>query len=168
MDQAAILHSRGVGGNNSGAMVDGVNGSLRNSNDRKTGIERVLAALRNIEEAETPAPASPSTGPAKRKEGMTPEGRKRLSAALRKRWAVKKAAEGVQAANPQKPARRKARFTPEGRQRLAEAMRRRWAVKRTAAQAKSAADKPCYGAAEPGFCFCRTHSLRNVSSRSAT
>jgi hypothetical protein len=28
--------------------------------------------------------------------------------------------------------------------------------------------QPPYFAGEPGFCFCRSHSLRNVSSRSAT
>lgn len=122
-------------------MADGLNGIIAQLEQQKTAIERALAALRNIEGTEAPASAPSSTGPAKRKGGMTPEGRKRLSAALRKRWAAKKAAEGSTAASLQKPAHRKVRFTPEGRQRLAEAMRRRWAVKRTAAQAKKGGRK---------------------------
>jgi hypothetical protein len=59
---------------------------------------------------------------------MTPAGRRRLSAALKKRWAAKKAAESAPPASPQKPARHEARFAPEGRKQLADAMRRRWAV----------------------------------------
>ena len=122
-------------------MADGLKGIIAQLERQKTGIERALAALRNIEGTETPAPAPSSSTNATRKGGMTPEGRKRLSAALRKRWAAKKAAEGSPAASPQKPAPRKVRITPEGRQRLAEAMKRRWAVKRTAAQAKKGGRK---------------------------
>jgi hypothetical protein len=117
-------------------MADQRTGIIDQLERQKTAIERALAALRNIEG--TPETASPtSTGPAKRKGAMTPAGRRRLSEALKKRWAAKKAATGTPAAaSPKKLAQRRVRITPEGRQRLAEAMRRRWAVKRTAAQAK--------------------------------
>jgi hypothetical protein len=115
-------------------MADALNGIITQLERQKTAVERALAALRSIEGTETPASTPSSSGPAKRKGGMTPEGRKRLSAALRKRWAAKKAAKGAPAAAP-KSTRRKGRITPEGRRKLAEAMRRRWAVKRTAAQA---------------------------------
>jgi hypothetical protein len=73
---------------------------------------------------------------------MSPEGKKRLIKALKKRWAAKKA--GAQAAEapvtvaetPRKPI-----FTPEGRKKLAEAMKRRWAVKRAASAVKKTATK---------------------------
>jgi transcription elongation GreA/GreB family factor len=70
---------------------------------------------------------------------MTPEGRKRLSEALKARWAAKKAG----ASAPAKEARSKGGMTPEGRKRLSEALRKRWAAKRAAAAApaKKAAAK---------------------------
>lgn len=117
-------------------MADQLNGIITQLERQKTAIEQALSALRNIDGIAETAPAPTSTGPAKRKGGMTPAGRRRLSEALKKRWAAKKAAASSPAAIPRKPVRRKVRFTPEGRRRLAEAMRRRWAVKRTAAQAK--------------------------------
>lgn len=53
-------------------------------------IVRALAALRGMEGSgglESPAPAPTA---AKKKRGMTPEGRARLVAALKSRWAAKK------------------------------------------------------------------------------
>lgn len=117
-------------------MADQLHGIITQLEQRKAAIERALEVLRNVDGAGETASASSATGPAKRTGGMTPAGRRRLSAALKKRWAAKKAAEAAAHTRSQKPARRKVRFTPEGRQRLAEAMKRRWAAKRTAAQAK--------------------------------
>jgi len=114
-------------------MVDGLNGIIAQLARQKTAIERALSALRDVDGTEAPTQAS--SAPATRKGGMTPAGRRRLSLALKKRWAAKRAAEGS-TASTQKPASRKVRLTPEGRKRLAEAMRRRWAVKRTEAQAR--------------------------------
>lgn len=114
-------------------MTDSLNGIINQLERQKTAIDRALAALRDVEGV--PAPAS-SSAPATRKGGMTPAGRRRLSAALKKRWAAKRTAEGERAASPAKVARRKVLLTPEGRKRLAEAMKRRWAVKRAASAAK--------------------------------
>jgi hypothetical protein len=114
-------------------MAEGLTGIIAQLERQKTAIERALSALRAVEGSE--APAQVSNAPVTRR-GMTPEGRKRVSAALKKRWAAKKAAEAAPAATPAPAVRRKARITPEGRRRLADAMRRRWAVKRTAAQSK--------------------------------
>jgi hypothetical protein len=130
---AGVFHSE----RENQGMADGLDGIIAQLVRQKTGIERALAALRKAEGSEALATATPaSIGPPIRKGGMTPGGRRRLSAALKKRWAAKKAAAGVPEKIPQKAVRRKVRITPEGRERLAEAMRRRWAVKRTAAQAK--------------------------------
>jgi len=113
-------------------MTDGLDGIIKQLERQKKVIERAVAALRDVEG--TPAPAT-------RKGGMTPAGRRRLSAALKKRWAAKRAAEGAPAASPAKAERRKARLTPEGRKRLAESMKRRWAVKRAASAVKKTARK---------------------------
>ena len=76
---------------------------------------------------------------------MTPEGKKRLIKALKKRWAARKAA-AQEASGDGVPKEtltsRKSNFTPAGRKRLAEAMKRRWAVKRAASAVKKRAGRP--------------------------
>ncbi len=55
-----------------------------------SAIVRALAALRGMEGS---VPESPvAAAPARKKRGMTPEGRQRLIAALKRRWAAKKKA----------------------------------------------------------------------------
>lgn len=119
-------------------MTNGLDEIIRNLEQQKTAIERALAALREVGAPSAVRSATPSRGPAARKGGMTPEGRKRLSEALRARWAAKRADSAV----PAKKAARKGGMTPEGRKRLSEALRKRWAAKRAgAAVAKKAARK---------------------------
>jgi hypothetical protein len=134
-------------------MTNSVNEVIKKLEQQRAGIDRALAALRDLEEpgavtassAASPASPAPVRGrAAKRKGGMTPEGRRRLSEALRARWAAKKAGTPVAASSaaaaPAK-AKRKGGMTPEGRKRLSEALRKRWAAKRagsTAAAKKSA------------------------------
>jgi hypothetical protein len=116
-------------------MANSLNEVIKKLEQQRTGIERALAALREIEGTATvPAAAAPAPGrtrKARRKGGMTPEGRRRLSEALKARWAAKKAGSSVSAAAPAK-AKRKGGMTPEGRRRLSEALRKRWAAKRAA------------------------------------
>src|SRR5580698_8062680 len=127
-------------------MANSLSEVIKKLEQQRIGIERALAALRDIEAPglETPAPlAVRSVGrprKAKRKGGMTPEGRRRLSEALKARWAAKKAGSSV----PARKAKRKGGMTPDGRRRLSEALKKRWAVKRaasTAAPAKKSAGK---------------------------
>jgi hypothetical protein len=131
-------------------MANSLNEVIKKLEQQRIGIERALAALREIEGpgSETPAPAAarPVGRPrkAKRKGGMTAEGRKRLSEALKARWAARKAGASTPAKAPAKKAKRKGGMTPEGRRRLSEALKKRWAAKRaasTAAPAKKAAGK---------------------------
>jgi hypothetical protein len=117
-------------------MANSLNEVIKKLEQQRIGIERALAALREIE---GPAASVPATAPgpgrprkARRKGGMTPEGRRRLSEALKARWAAKKAGSGVSASAPTK-AKRKGGMTPEGRKRLSDALRKRWAAKRAAA-----------------------------------
>ena len=104
---------------------------------QRMAIDRALTALHEIDGTGVESESAPSTSAASgaaivvaRKGGMTPEGRRRLSEALRKRWAAKRAASGHVSAG--RPAKRKGGMTPEGRKRLSEALRKRWAAKRAA------------------------------------
>ena len=72
---------------------------------------------------------------------MTPEGKARLVAALKKRHADRKAALETPAAEKPVKATRRSGISAAGRKALAEAMKRRWAAKRTGAQAKKRGKK---------------------------
>jgi hypothetical protein len=118
-------------------MTNGLKEVIKGLEKQKTAIERALAALKEVDGTaveSAPVAAVPARrGRAKRKGGMTPEGRKRLSEALKKRWAVKRAASQVKPQVKAK-AKKKGGMTPEGRKRLSEALKKRWAVKRAAAK----------------------------------
>lgn len=126
-------------------MTNGLSDIIRQLEQQRTAIERALDALRGVETTGggnvLPAPRRP--GRPARKGGMTPEGRRRLSEALKARWATKRAGSPAQAKASAKKAARKGGMTPEGRKRLSEALRKRWAVKRAASAvpAKKAAHK---------------------------
>jgi hypothetical protein len=97
-------------------------------------IDRALAALREIS---GPAPRRPgrprkdgsadvpaATEAAPKKRVLSPEGRRRIIAATKRRWAEKRAQEAQEAA----PAPKKRRgLTAAGRKRLSEMMKARWA-----------------------------------------
>ena len=95
---------------------------------QKTAIDKALAALRDVSGMESPMPEAAAdgvqvpSGPAHRKGRMSPEGKKRLIAAVKKRWAAKKAAENpavvsAPAARSQNAASRRVRSKQEGRSR---------------------------------------------------
>lgn len=110
---------------------------IRKLEQQKAGIERALDALRSIEgtgEAATPSPST-ATGSVRgrRKGGMTPEGRRRLSEALKARWAARREGSSEAAASAPAKAKRKGGITAAGRKKLAEMMKKRWAAKRASA-----------------------------------
>jgi hypothetical protein len=118
-------------------MTNGLTEVIKGLEKQKTAIERALAALREVDGTlaeSVPLAAAPARrGRPRRKGGMTPEGRKRLSEALKKRWAAKKAASEVKPL-AKATAKKKGGMTAEGRKRLSEALKKRWAVKRAAAR----------------------------------
>ncbi len=123
-------------------MTNGLNEIIRKLEEQGRAIERALSALREVEIPTANAPA-PRGRQSKRKGGMTPEGRRRLSEALKARWAARRAGTASASARtaPAK-AKRKGGITPEGRKRLSEALRKRWAAKKAAApQEKRAAHR---------------------------
>jgi hypothetical protein len=124
--------------------MDGITIVIAQLERQKAAIDNALAALRGIDGSAPPASdATSEPVSASRKGGMTPEGKRRLVKALKKRWAAKKAAAAQETpvVAPVK-ATRKGGMTEEGRKRLAEAMKRRWAVKRAGSAVKKRAGGP--------------------------
>ena len=115
---------------------------------QREAIDTALAALRNIggsSQSRTQSAAPAQGGP--RKRILTPAGRRRIAEAARRRWAEKRAAEGVQTKAVKKGrGPRKNQITPAGRRRLAEAMKKRWAIKRASQGAAKKASKKRAGA----------------------
>ena len=103
-------------------MVEGLDSIITQLELQKAAIDRALAALREVDGTESPAPvaAAVPSAPAVRNGGMSPEGKERLIAALKKRWAAKKAAKKpsvvtAPAPGPRKAAPRNGRLTQEVR-----------------------------------------------------
>jgi hypothetical protein len=80
--KAVSVSTAGVGG--------GLKDVIARLEQQQSAIVRALAALRGMEGSVGESPAA--AAPAVKKRGMTPEGKKRLIAALKRRWAEKKKA----------------------------------------------------------------------------
>jgi hypothetical protein len=95
-------------------------------------INQAIAALESLDSTATAAPTSAARAVPK-KRGLTPAGRKRLSAMMKARWAARR----KQAA---KPAPRKASvrrtMSAAARKKIAEAQRKRWAARNAEALQK--------------------------------
>src|ERR1700684_2906603 len=87
-------------------MTNGLKDVIKRLEQQRTAIERALTALHEVdgtaaetsaETSDAPVIPSASRGGTKRKGGMTPEGRRRLSEALKRRWAAKRAGSTVKA-----------------------------------------------------------------------
>ena len=91
-------------------------------------IGRAIAAL--IGSAGVSGKGATRKAAPKRQGGITPAGRRRLSLAMKRRWAQRRAKNSAaKAAAP----KRRGRLTPAGRKRLSEAMKKRWAERKAKA-----------------------------------
>jgi hypothetical protein len=139
-------------------MTNGIQEVIKKLEQQRIAIERALAALREVdaeaESSETAETVTAAPRKATKKGGMTPAGRRRLSEALKRRWAARKAGTGpapnataaaksATSATSTTSEKKKGGMTPDGRKRLSEALRKRWAAKRAsgAGPAKKAARK---------------------------
>jgi hypothetical protein len=111
--------------------MNGINKIIAQLEEQKAAVERALETLRDFDQNGRVTPAKSTSKPRGRKSGMTPEGRRRLALAMKRRWAAKRT--GAQA---KKATAKKTGLSATGRRKLADAMKRRWAAKPTAAQAK--------------------------------
>jgi hypothetical protein len=91
-------------------------------------IGRAIAAL--IESAGASGKGATRKAAPKRQGGITPAGRRRLSLAMKRRWAERRAKKlSAKTATP----KRRGQLTPAGRKRLSEAMKKRWAERKAKA-----------------------------------
>jgi len=72
---------------------------------QRAGIDRALSALVEIDGASQAPATKKARGP--RKGGLTAAGRKRISDALKRRWAAKKAAQAGSAESTEVPVKRR-------------------------------------------------------------
>jgi hypothetical protein len=95
---------------------------------QRSAIDRALLALREIAGPSTPNSRAASQSKP-RKRHLSPEGRRRIIEATKRRWAAKKAARaGTVPKRAAVPSRsRRGKLSAEGRKRLALAMKKRWA-----------------------------------------
>jgi hypothetical protein len=120
-------------------MASGLSDVIKKLEEQKAAIEKALSALRDLDGPAAGAAAPARRGrPPKRKGGMTPAGRRRLSEALKARWAAQKAGSAAKPAKAAKAAKAKKKggITAAGRKKLSEALKARWAAKRAAGAAK--------------------------------
>lgn len=103
---------------------------------QREAIERALLALRDVQGSGSPAIAKKRGRPRKsaadavpgpKKRILSPEGRRRIIEATKKRWAAVRAAGGAEQKSVAK--RKRPALTPAGRKRLSELMKARWASK---------------------------------------
>jgi hypothetical protein len=75
---------------------------------QKTAIDRAITALRDVSSPQAAVRAAATKGPGKKRR-LSPEGRRRIAEAARKRWAAEKAAKAAAATKTAKPAKKAAR-----------------------------------------------------------
>jgi hypothetical protein len=119
---------------------------------QRNRIARAIAALEGLDSINasvsrgrpaTTAKAAPKQ-PSKR--GLTPAGRKRLSALMKARWAARRKT----AAKPApKPSRGRRRMSAAARKKIAEAQRARWAAQKKATAKKAPVAKKAEVVAAP-------------------
>jgi hypothetical protein len=109
---------------------------LSGSHERPSGGARqVSAATRAKLAAATRArwarikAGKKTAAPKKKKGGLTPAGRRKLSQLMKARWAARRKAAGTRTTST----RKRGALTPAGRKRLSELMKARWAARRKAA-----------------------------------
>jgi hypothetical protein len=107
---------------------------------QRNRIARAIAALEALDSTDASVPRGRPATTAKadpkqpRKRGLTPAGRKRLSALMTARWAARRKA----AAKPApKPTRGRRRLSAAARKKIAEAQKARWAARKKAATKKA-------------------------------
>ena len=99
---------------------------------QRSAIDRAISALREVDGKSPLAKVtSPSSNGQPRKRHLSPEGRRRISAAVKKRWAAKRVKE-TGTASKRTAAPRRGAMSPAGRKRLALAMKKRWAAAKKA------------------------------------
>ena len=106
---------------------------------QRSAIDRALLALREISGPDTPN-AQPVSQSKSRKRRLSPEGRRRIIEATKRRWAARKAGgTGTRPKSAAAPSRsRRGKLSDDGRKKLALAMKKRWAAAKKAGKQRLA------------------------------
>jgi len=107
---------------------------LKEAYEIRQQIEKLEARISELLGGKvTPAKSDKKPATGRRKHRLSPEGRARIAAAARARWARERAASGAAAkAYSVKPRRTKRTLSPEARARIAAAAKARWAKRKAA------------------------------------
>ena len=96
-------------------------------------LNQAIAALETLDGTATATtPAAKAAPVLAKKRGLTPAGRRRLSAMMKARWAARR--KQIAKPAPQKTSGRRT-MSPAARKKIAEAQRKRWAARKKAAKA---------------------------------
>jgi hypothetical protein len=119
--------------------VNDIDNVISRLEKQRSALDRALLALREIAGLNTPnaQPVSQSTSGKRR---LSPEGRRKIIEATKRRWAARKA--GGTGTAPKSAAAashsRRGKLSAEGRKRLALAMKKRWAAAKKAGKQRLA------------------------------
>jgi len=109
--------------------VNNVEDVISQLETQRSAIDRALEALREVA-GKSPLATMPSSNGRRRKRHLSPEGRRRIIEATKRRWAAARAngaGASKRAASP-----RRGVMSAAGRKRLALAMKKRWAAAKKA------------------------------------
>ena len=97
---------------------------------QRSAIDRAISALREVA-GKSPLATMPGNNGQRRKRHLSPEGRRRIVEATKKRWAAQRA-NGTGSASKRTASSRRGVMSAAGRRRLALAMKKRWAAAKKA------------------------------------
>jgi hypothetical protein len=119
--------------------VNDIENAISRLETHRSAIDRALLALREISGPNTPKAQSVIQSKS-RKRRLSPEGRRRIIEAAKRRWAAKKTdGTGTAPKRATAPSRaRRGKLSDEGRKKLALAMKKRWAAAKKAGKQRLA------------------------------
>ena len=95
---------------------------------QRSAIDRALSALREIAEPSGTTRTAAARDQSQPKRHLSPEGRRRIIAATKKRWAAERAAKAAQGRPKAASPRAKRTMTAAAKRKLSLAAKRRWAL----------------------------------------
>jgi hypothetical protein len=112
--------------------VNNVENVISQLEEQRSAIDRAISVLREVNGSSVTTTGAHSIAQGKTgKRRLSPEGRRRIIEATKKRWAAKRLAEAGTVTKPAAVSRR-SRLSAAGRKRLALAMKKRWAAAKRA------------------------------------
>jgi hypothetical protein len=108
--------------------VNNVNNIIDQLEKQRSAIDRAISALREIAEPSGTAATAAAPGQTQPGRRLSPEGRKRIIAGTKKRWAAKRAAQAAQGLPKAAPSHSKRTMTAAVKRKLSLAAKRRWAL----------------------------------------